>query len=632
MALFKTSLCLLLWIQSNLGNRIKSNIYNDLQESAFCFRRTNGTHQMGCTGNQNGNVGVVHLITNDQDTSWLIDQGPHAPYIALLTPKMYKKDALLSLKSSGKINGVIVLGVNDSLPNLETPRQQSDDQACPNRQSSLYQDCPDWNQGSSSGIMLEDWPFPIFYIDNEKSVESLLHDCFGAFNEPSEDGKARSWPLCAVELKSHMYSSQDTKTCIRRNDLYNPFSPILICDPMGDQNVFHLSGKNVDFGLERFGNDSVLLISTRLDAANIFDKLEVGFDSPSMGIVTLLATAELIYRSKNPAPFLKPGQNVLFAFLNGESFDYIGSSRMIWDMKNGKFPGEKMTTDDDSAENQVQWPLIDLESIKAHIELGQLVDHEKTGRIYAHVDSGFQDPDLLQSLIQSGSESDLDIKASSGAQLPPCSIQSLLKEKRSKPGIFLSNFDEKYSNPFYHSLFDTAKNNDFDGEESNGQLVDHLAKIVETLARTIHAISGEQSGRISGQDFKADKKLIDDLIQCYTVSYKCDKFKEVANAEFLASSKVLSQYVGVDRSYNQLTIFTQRLLAYLTTDGLLSEEYRAENCTAPENQTVYRYYFVNGDKVPSWYNGSKEECDKDETCGFCMNTTAFLTKAVSPGK
>lgn len=64
------------------GKRIKDSIYDDLNERAFCFRRTNGTNQMGCSSTPGGNVGVVHLISNNGDTDWLIgDQGIHAPYI-----------------------------------------------------------------------------------------------------------------------------------------------------------------------------------------------------------------------------------------------------------------------------------------------------------------------------------------------------------------------------------------------------------------------------------------------------------------------------------------------------------------------------------------------------------------------
>ena len=35
---------------------------------------------------------------------------------------------------------------------------------------------------------------------------------------------------------------------------------------------------------------------------------------------------------------LKSKKNVLFALLNGEAFDYIGSSRMVYDMEKGDFP------------------------------------------------------------------------------------------------------------------------------------------------------------------------------------------------------------------------------------------------------------------------------------------------------
>ena len=72
----------------------------DLNESAFCFRRTNGTHQMGCTSDPNGNVGVVHMIETKSDKTWLIEKGPHDPYVAMITPKMFQRNTLLELKVS----------------------------------------------------------------------------------------------------------------------------------------------------------------------------------------------------------------------------------------------------------------------------------------------------------------------------------------------------------------------------------------------------------------------------------------------------------------------------------------------------------------------------------------------------
>ena len=51
---------------------------------------------------------------------------------------------------------------------------------------------------------------------------------------------------------------------------------------------------------------------------------------------------------------MKSGKNVMFTLFNGESFDYIGSSKMMYDMQNNKFP-EEITSNDEPKE---QWPLI----------------------------------------------------------------------------------------------------------------------------------------------------------------------------------------------------------------------------------------------------------------------------------
>ena len=95
----------------------------------MCFRRFNGTNQIGCSckycefqhhhengfnflylsgyfrfhymGNWNwynlftaergGNVGVFHYIENQTDVDWLVTNGTHKPYIVLLTPEMFNR-------------------------------------------------------------------------------------------------------------------------------------------------------------------------------------------------------------------------------------------------------------------------------------------------------------------------------------------------------------------------------------------------------------------------------------------------------------------------------------------------------------------------------------------------------------
>ena len=301
---FSTRKCLLLLVAIlglltalSEGKRIKERIYRDLNERGFCFRRTNGTHQMGCSSDPNGNVGVVHLISNLNDRDWLINKGPHDPYIVILTPKMFSRQNLELLKNSGKINGVLLLGANKNVDLLEPPNSFSDDSTCPNQDSSMYgkQACQksEWNP-FGTGILQEDWPFPMFLIDNSEKVDDLI-DCFEKFNKPNEDESPKTWPLCAAELKSHMISAVDTKTCLRRNELTNPFSPTRFCDPMGDRNAFHLAHQE-NFKDSKYAEKSVLLLSSRIDSVTMFDKVEIGYDSPTSSLVTLIATAELLYR------------------------------------------------------------------------------------------------------------------------------------------------------------------------------------------------------------------------------------------------------------------------------------------------------------------------------------------------
>lgn len=194
-----------------------------------------------------------------------------------------------------------------------------------------------------------------------------------------------------------------------------------------------------------------MIVSARLDTINIFDKLEVGLDSPSTGIIALLATAEILYREQNFQ--LQNGKNVLFAFFHGESFDYIGSTKVFYDMKNQKFPEKKVPSDSENA--KTQWPLIDLKSISAHVELGQLMSRAND-KFYYHVDSLEASKEVSEALEVSSSASGLDLQKSRSDVLPPGSIQTLLKQRREVPAILLSNFDESYANPYYHSLYDNA--------------------------------------------------------------------------------------------------------------------------------------------------------------------------------
>lgn len=81
-------------------------------------------------------------------------------------------------------------------------------------------------------------------------------------------------------------------------------------------------------------NRSIIFVSARMDSASMFDGLAIGADTAITGMVTLVAIADMLNQVKS---VIRNGdiENVVLVFFNGEAFDYIGSSRMAYDMKLG---------------------------------------------------------------------------------------------------------------------------------------------------------------------------------------------------------------------------------------------------------------------------------------------------------
>lgn len=155
-----------------------------------------------------------------------------------------------------------------------------------------------------------------------------------------------------------MWAAVDTPTCLRRgrlNMMLNPqpckflirvlnmqtrdvllfFSLAEYCDPLGNVNIFvPLLAANKSDGPVR--NQSIIFVSARMDSASVFDGLSVGADSAITGMATLVAVAEILNKVKEDIRGTAL-DNVFLVLFNGEAFDYIGSSRMAYDMALGKF-------------------------------------------------------------------------------------------------------------------------------------------------------------------------------------------------------------------------------------------------------------------------------------------------------
>lgn len=124
------------------------------------------------SASRSGSVGVVHLIEDDNDLTWIENSATAGPYTVVAPFAMFSRDTLTRLRNTNNINGVL-LAKNIS---QDRPLDYSPEDQCPNRYSG-YKKCDDmkpWNRFGSA-LLMEDWPFPMFYTDVRLCVCKNVH-------------------------------------------------------------------------------------------------------------------------------------------------------------------------------------------------------------------------------------------------------------------------------------------------------------------------------------------------------------------------------------------------------------------------------------------------------------------------
>jgi len=601
------------------AQKIKDRIYQDIPAIRPCFRRLNSSGEVGCSSGLGGNAGVLLVVESEADLEQL-QPGQFSPYIVLLSPA--RPDLLAGLRQTGQVAGVILPAVTGGRWEGQYPQRYSDDSACPNQRTGDDSTCSPaqpWNPAGQDA-MWTDWGFPVFLVEDTSQTD-LLYNCSVQYNSAP-----LAWPLCSVEMKAHMYGAKDSQTCLRRSNLFS-IAPVTVCDPLSDDNIFHFARERPVGRAE--AEKSILVVAARLDALALFDQVEVGFDSPATGIVTLLTVAKLVSEHLRGGAEMAAGvENVLFLLLHGESFQYIGSSRLVHDMKSGSWPG---------AGNQS----IDLTKVKSLLELGQLAPRGQTPQLYLHTQNAAGD--MAAALQESAGA--LDVKAATGAGLPPASAQSFLQERDDLPSLLISNYDRQFSNPMYHSVYDSAAYHNYTGEEGGaGAVAQHLDRVAAMVAGAVLKLAtGQSASNLSSQ---AD--LVDSLLQCFTLTANCDMFYQASEPgnfpwNFHPSERPRApfpQYVGVRSSYH--TLKTRQVLQYLTgtvvkleakqegeqaeEEGPDSEEEkRKQECNNKnQDQHEFSYVYLVGKDCYAGRNSSAPQCGK------CYRTTVSTSPAASP--
>ena len=592
------------------GNRLTERIYSTVSPESIhsCFRRLNGTTSIGCSSSTRGDVGALLYLESASDLAKLSEER-FSPYIVLLNPALLSGSLVHQLADTGHVSGLILPSVEDPSGrwyNLTPPEGFSDDSPCPNNVEDCQPESGGWNT-AGSGLLWSKFSFPIFYLPDSQTTEAL-YQCYQDHNLPP-----LAWPLCSVEMKANMHAATDSETCTRRSHLNNNLEPVHFCDPLADINIHYSVSEAVT------SNQQVVLVTARLDTVTMFDQTELGFDSPVTGLVTLLSTASIVSRALREANWRGNIDNILFLLLNGESWDYMGTSRFLYDLEQGQFVVSNLS----------------LANIHTVVELGQLSNfHTSTVFLHSH-----NNPTTVVEALQQQAGDLLTVEKSSTSSVPPSSIAKLTSARPDLPAVLVTNYDTEFSNLYYHSLYDTPGRHGYNQSLGPDQpVVEHLSNISLVLARTLLSLATDADlDSVSGEP-----ELVNSMLGCYSVTANCSLFKAASNSdrEFPWAGPTVTtpwpQYVSVVPSpHSRLTKQLLQLLTGIEVDIKQEEEEEkkkkpdwwkeaSDSCSSldsPDLPLVSHVYLVGG---PDCYE------NKTVLCGRCYLTSVSQAEASSP--
>ncbi|XP_074385845.1 nicastrin isoform X2 [Zonotrichia albicollis] len=573
------------------GNSVHRKIYISLNHTAPCVRLLNATHQIGCQSSLSGDTGVIHVVEQEQDLHWALAEGPNPPYMVLLDGSLFSREILMQLKGSSRISGLAVAAASPAPSQGFSPGLK-----CPNDGFGVYSDTygpqfahcngSQWNPGGS-GLSFEDFPFPIFLLQDANETQ-LIKECYRAHNVPGPGAAAPPFPLCALQLQAHMHAAASTVTCMRRSSLQSAFSinPEIVCDPLLDFNVWSsLQPINASGRLQP--EQRVVLAATRVDSHSFFWNVAPGAEAAVGSFVALLAAAQALHRA--PGAQSLPS-NVLFVFFQGESFDYIGSSRLVFDMEQEKFP-------------------LRLENVGAFLELGQ-VSLMNNSMLWMHTDPvsrrnksvDAQVQRLLSALRNSSSGSGVSVQEPDVSQpLPPSSFQRFLRV-RSIPGAVLGDHRAEFRNRYFQSIYDTAESlglrypEGLSPEEQLEHVSDtakNLTRVATLVARALFLLAGGQNGT---ESIRAEEKTVARLLFGFLLNSNNSWFQSLIKPDQNGILGPFPQHYVAVSSPTNTTQLLQAVLGNLTgsSANLSREQCQNPGKTPGTLPELYEYWWVQG--------------------------------------
>lgn len=156
--------------------------------------------------------------------------------------------------------------------------QFSQELQCPNQYSSIGKESCDtsrpeslWNP-SGTGLLHENFPFPIYYVDQDTEITKIIK-CFEKYNN-FELATQHQRSLCSIQINAFMSAAVNSEVCLRRSSYSFNVSPQRYCDPLQGKNIYATlyPREKVDpLERETQKDETFILVTSRIDTTSMFD-------------------------------------------------------------------------------------------------------------------------------------------------------------------------------------------------------------------------------------------------------------------------------------------------------------------------------------------------------------------------
>lgn len=615
--LITTFLCFTCVMSAAQDSAVRSLVYTDINVNMYdkCARLMNATDQIGCQSAFSGDVGVLFHVNQSEDISKPL-AGKYAPYIILIHADYFNKATVKMYQSSGKVRGIIVYSDDDYKGKADG---WSPEFKCPRYRYGLYNstygsqfakcDKFQWNPVGNA-LTEEDIDFPVFIMKND-TVTQMLINCHDQHNLDIE------YPLCAARMKSNMNGALSTETCRRRNQLQNNLSPAAYCDVIGGHTIV---------GTLQVTNSSsenykpIILITAALDSRS-FEMTSYAPGANSItGFVSLLAVAHAL---GNLTKSVKESMSydVVFVLFDGESFDNMGSVRMVYDMSKNSFPFAKK-------ESKWQPENINISRIKYVIEIGQvglmkndlaIIHYDPISVRNSNISTGVRN--IVSALKSAGASTSMNFKnQTEGVGLVPSSFQSILRAGNVS-GVVITDFDEKYKNNYFNSRFDTPDKLGVHVDRNTTEvaamqallpLAQKIVKLSDSIAKAVfHLATNDNLAETNIQENDTAQ-----ILYCYYYNAGCSLAQHLIDIKRKRGDFKFNQYVGVYSSQMRPNAyFARNLLALFLSEGEMYNVSDADQCKSDNEQDEIYKYLAFKSKTGAY---------------LCLRSTVYDTDGRSP--